>query len=339
MDLKDFWYIAAETKELKRLPLAVKILDEWIVLFRNEAGQAIALQDRCVHRCAQLSKGKVVGNFLRCPYHGWTYDEAGAVVRVPSEGTGDNKVSGRRAIRYAVTEIDDYIYVRLNQAAPESIRPFRIPHYGRRGWKSIRLKNRFANNVTNCVENFVDIPHTVSVHPGIFRKEKGEKIEAKVERKSGSVFVTYRNEKANLGFFSKLLNPRDREIRHTDHFHMPNVTSVHYDISERRQFFISSQSIPVTAEETLVYTDLTYDYGIFNPISAPIVRQQAQTIIDQDIEILGNQMKTIRKYGNRFMNSEADVIHVLIESIRSELEKGGDPLALPEKTHQIEFWV
>jgi len=168
---------------------------------------------------------------------------------------------------------------------------------------------------------------------------KNERFEATVKREGGSVFVEYRNERANLGYFSKFLNPGGHEIKHTDAFHMPNVTSVRYEAGRSRTFVITSQSIPVTDAETLVFTDLTYDYGIWNRIARPLIRQQAQKIIDQDIVILANQMRTIQKYGAKFMNSEADVIHVLIESIRKELEEGRDPRRLPEKNHAIEFWV
>ena len=59
----------------------------------------------------------------------------------------------------------------------------------------------------------------------------------------------------------------------------------------------------------------------------------------KDVEILGNQMRTLEKYGGKFCNTEADVIHLMVESIRDELAKGGDPRMLPERTHEIEFWV
>ena len=151
--------------------------------------------------------------------------------------------------------------------------------------------------------------------------------------------VSYKGERANLGIFSWFLNPSRREITHTDCFHMPNVTSVDYNFGRARAFVITSQSVPLTDEETLVRTDLTYNYGIWNALSRPIIRWQAQTIINQDIAILGNQMETIKKYGAHFSNTEADVIHVFIESIRDEIAAGRDPRLLPEETREIEFWV
>jgi hypothetical protein len=70
------------------------------------------------------------------------------------------------------------------------------------------------------------------------------------------------------------------------------------------------------------------------------VRKQARIIIGQDIEILNNQMETMKRYNEKHVhNSQADVIHVLIDSIRNEIQKGGDPRLLPPKTAEIEFWV
>ena len=346
MNVKDFWYIATPASALsKNRPVGVKILGEWIAVFRDESGTAVAIQDKCIHRCAQLSRGTVTDGKLQCPYHGWIYGGSGQVMQIPSEGPDvHHKIpkAKRQAVTYPTLEQDGYIYVRPNpHVAPEleNLRPFRIPFLGEKGWMHIRLINRFENNVTNCAENFVDIPHTTFVHPGIFRNASHRKISATVERKDGSVLVEYHGEKSDFGIFSLFLNQSDNEIGHSDHFHMPNVTSVDYRFSEKKRFFITSQSIPTTEEETLVYTDLTYNYGIFNWISRPLVRWQAQAIIDQDVEILKNQMNTIRKHGDDFTHTDSDVIHIFIESIREELGRNRDPRELPHRKGEIEFWV
>jgi len=339
MNFKDFWYAVAESKDVQHdRVIGAKLLGEWVALFRDTEGNAVAIEDRCLHRAAQLSKGRVRDGCLQCAYHGWVYDGSGRVVRVPSEGP-NAKPASRRARAFAVREVDDYVYVRLCESAGAELTPFRIPHYREKGWGAIRLRNRFKNNVTNCVENFVDIPHTAFVHPKIFRVTKNERLAARITRRDGSVIVNYKNERANLGIFAWFLNPRGREITHTDGFYMPNVTSVDYMFGPRRRFIITSQSVPLTDDETLVYTDLTYNYGAWNLLARPIIRRQAQTIIDQDIDILSNQMETIKNYGAAFSNTAADVIHVMIESIRDEIAAGRDPRLLAEKTHDIEFWV
>jgi phenylpropionate dioxygenase-like ring-hydroxylating dioxygenase large terminal subunit len=307
-------------------------MDEWIVLFRDKTGKPVAMQDRCLHRSARLSKGHVEDGKISCPYHGWTYDSNGEVIAIPSETEVGRK---RCAVKYNVLEQDDYIYVQLKES---SVVPFKMPRYKEPGYMTIRLQNTFENTVTNCVENFLDIPHTTYVHPTIFRNASRQKMGAVVERSKGHVKVTYLEEKSDFGIFSWFLNPKKENVGHTDEYFMPNVSTVNYYFG-KKHFIITSQSIPVDAKTTKVYTDLTYNYGLWNWISKPIIRWQGQAIIDQDIVILKNQSETIQKYGQQFQNSPCDIIHTYIESIRNEIENGRDPMALAEKTERIEFWV
>lgn len=320
-------------------PLHRQILGEWVVLFRDEQGRACALQDRCTHRNFQLSKGAVKNGCLRCPYHGWTYNSQGSVVEIPAEGPEQKLIKSRKAKAFEVMEQDDLIYVRLEKSDQLDVPPFSMPHYKEKGFKTIRLFNIFKNNVTNCAENYVDVPHTVFVHDKIFRVPKQELVEASVVREQGKVVIDYKKETNNLGWFSWFLNPTKAEIKHTDSFIMPNTTSVEYVFGPKRVFTITSHCTPVSEKETHVITDLTFDFGIWNLLAAPIVKYQGQKVIDQDLVVLENQMKVIEKYGTQFANSKADIVHVLIESIREEITKGQDPRDLPKKEHDFKFWI
>jgi hypothetical protein len=151
------------------------------------------------------------------------------------------------------------------------------------------------------------------------------------------VQVTYRGETSNLGTFSWILNRGRQPIEHTDSFHAPNVTCVRYALGDRWGFYITSQSVPVAADETLVYSDLTFSFGAVTRLAKPIVRRQAQRVIDQDIAILAAQRDVIAHYGRRFVNSDCDQIHVLVESILREITEGRDPNTLPELVREVEF--
>lgn len=337
---EDFWYVVAESQELRPgVVLPRKVLGEWLAVFRDHSGKPTALRDRCMHRAGRLSKGTVADGCLRCPYHGWTYDRDAQVVAVPAEREGFQQTKGRRGQAFATTEQDGFVYVRLSSAPAVELPPFKMPHYGERGFKTVRLQNRFRNNVTNCAENFIDVPHTVFVHPGIFRKPRGQELSAKVVRRQGQVHAEYLGETSNLGWFSWFLNPKSKTIKHTDSFYMPNVTSVTYEFGPRRIFVITSQSVPAADDDTVVYTDLTFDYGIFNLIAPPLVRWQSQKVIDQDLVALASQMEVIEKYGAEFSNTAVDVIHVFVESIRDALGEDKDPRELPEREVTVRFYV
>ncbi len=340
MQFEDFWYVVALSQQLRpNTALARSLLGEWLVIFRGKNGQPVALRDRCLHRNSRLSPGQVCQGTLRCPYHGWVYDQTGQVIAVPSAGEESQPHPSRQAKQYTTMEQDGYVYVRLAETPSEILVPFTMPHYQESGWETVRVINRFRNSVINCAENFIDVPHTAFVHPGLFRTAQQQKLEMTVERSNGSVTVEYHHETSNLGWFGRFLNRQGTEIQHTDRFYMPNVTCVEYCLGRNRHLFITSQSIPETENSTLVYTDVTYRYGIWNPLARPLVWWTAQQIIRQDVKILGIQRETIAKYGTQFSNTPADTIHVFVESIQAAIERGEDPRQLPQKSVKITFWV
>ena len=337
---RGFWYVVASTAELsKKQLISREILGEWLVCYRDSTGRAVIIPDRCLHRNARLSRGWTRNGQLICPYHGWHYGSAGQVSAVPSlAGVPKGNYLCLRAPAYDTCEQNNYIYVRLAPAQLD-ISPFPIPYLGESGWGHLRLVNRFHNTVDNCVENYIDIPHTAFVHAGLFRESQGEVIAAHVVRRGSSVQVRYRNERRNLGRFAWLLNPQGREIVHTDSFHAPSTTCVQYRLDRGWHFIITSQAVPEQEDRTLVYTDITYTFGRLTRLAHPWVRRQAQRVIDQDIKILAEQMEVIRKYGRAFIDTPADKIHQLVDSIREAIARGEDPQALPEIEVDIEFAV
>src|SRR6202140_4848505 len=78
--LRNAWYVAAWSDGLGDGQLVPRtIMDEPIVLYRKADGGVAAIGDRCAHRFAPLSMGKIVhGDRIQCPYHGLEYDGSGA---------------------------------------------------------------------------------------------------------------------------------------------------------------------------------------------------------------------------------------------------------------------
>ena len=81
---RKFWHAVMPLSHLAGgQPQPFTLLGEDIVLFLDAQGQPAALKDRCCHRTAKLSKGRCVNGALQCGYHGWTYNAAGRVIRIP----------------------------------------------------------------------------------------------------------------------------------------------------------------------------------------------------------------------------------------------------------------
>jgi phenylpropionate dioxygenase-like ring-hydroxylating dioxygenase large terminal subunit len=105
MFLRNAWYVAAWDREVsKEKPFARTLLNEPIVFYRQSDGTPVALEDRCCHRHAQLSLGVVVGDNLRCSYHGLKFDAAGACV-----GYSVNSVSTTPSSSAALSSVQSAI--------------------------------------------------------------------------------------------------------------------------------------------------------------------------------------------------------------------------------------
>jgi len=83
--LRRCWQPVARLQDLTQGPQRAVLLGEALAVFLTESGKAAVVADRCAHRGASLSMGKVAGESIQCPYHGWEWAGGdGACTRIPS---------------------------------------------------------------------------------------------------------------------------------------------------------------------------------------------------------------------------------------------------------------
>jgi phenylpropionate dioxygenase-like ring-hydroxylating dioxygenase large terminal subunit len=82
--LRHCWQPVARVEDLMDGPQRAVLLDEPLAVFLTESGEPAVVADRCAHRGALLSMGKVCGDSVQCPYHGWEWDRDGVCTRIPS---------------------------------------------------------------------------------------------------------------------------------------------------------------------------------------------------------------------------------------------------------------
>jgi vanillate O-demethylase monooxygenase subunit len=86
MWIENAWYVAAWTHELASDAIAARtIIDRPLALYRTKSGAAVALEDRCCHRFAPLSLGRIEGDDLRCMYHGLKFAPDGRCIEIPGQ--------------------------------------------------------------------------------------------------------------------------------------------------------------------------------------------------------------------------------------------------------------
>lgn len=161
--LKNCWYVAAWDHELlDGRKLARTILEKPVVLFRGESGKYIALDDRCCHRAAPLSMGRVEGDCLRCMYHGMKYDATGACIEVPGQ---DRIPKTLRVHSYPVEERGHLIWIWMGDPAladPDLIVDY--PPLHDPDWRGLPAYLHYNASWLLIVDNLSDLAHLAFVH-------------------------------------------------------------------------------------------------------------------------------------------------------------------------------
>jgi 5,5'-dehydrodivanillate O-demethylase oxygenase subunit len=85
--LRRYWMPIACAGELSdEKPIkAARLLGEDLVVYRDRAGRYGVVGEQCPHRKASLAFGRVDGEGIRCPYHGWKFDGTGKCLEQPAE--------------------------------------------------------------------------------------------------------------------------------------------------------------------------------------------------------------------------------------------------------------
>lgn len=338
MSLRDFWYIACESTQLRRQPVAATIFKESMVLWRDAAGQASAALDRCAHRNVPLSAGAVRDGCVTCPYHGWRFNGAGKCTHVPSLAAGRSIPAAAKVPVFRAMEQDGYVWVCPGDGTPPE-RPRDFPHCGEKGWRTFRMKTRFNSSVEACLENFLDCPHTSTVHRGWFRNPDPREIAALVRRWPDSVEVEFQNEPTTGSLVSRLFYPKNSQLQHTDQFLMPNISRVVYKFDATHHFIITSQATPVNDGVTDVYTVISFCYGRLGGLVQLFFEPMSRHIIRQDVDILALHGPQIGKFGGEhYTHVETDLIGLHMQSLRRRADRGEPPPeSSPEHTIQIRF--
>jgi vanillate monooxygenase len=162
MWLRNCWQVIAFAKDVGTAALARVVQSEPIVLFRTQSGEAVALADRCPHRFAPLSLGRVVGDVIQCGYHGLCFDRDGACVRVPGQDTVPQRA---RVQKYPLVERHGFAWVWMGE--PSLADPARIPDFHWMDdpeWAAVAGYHHFGANYQLVNDNLLDLSHESFVH-------------------------------------------------------------------------------------------------------------------------------------------------------------------------------
>jgi ferredoxin-NADP reductase/phenylpropionate dioxygenase-like ring-hydroxylating dioxygenase large terminal subunit len=162
---RKFWHAVMPVHELEGGPKPFKLMGIDIVLFLDENGEPRALQDRCCHRTARLSKGWCEKGNIVCGYHGWTYDGAGKLVRVPQYDP-DQPLPNVSVESYWCMARYGYVWVSIEEPIEDL---FDIPEDRDPAFRRIfQFYETWKTAPMRMMENSFDNAHFAFVHQNTF---------------------------------------------------------------------------------------------------------------------------------------------------------------------------
>jgi len=164
------WHIVLFSQELRAGEVKqLRYFDRDLVAYRGESGRVAILDAHCPHLGANLGSGggRVQGDHIACPFHGWTFNSRGQCVAIPyAKAIPERAATALKG--WPVLEKNGFIalWYALDGAAPEAYLPD-IPQYGPQGWGDWAFyRSRIRAKPCDIIENIVDIAHFPHVHGG-----------------------------------------------------------------------------------------------------------------------------------------------------------------------------
>lgn len=160
--LRRAWFPVARSQELDQ-PRAATLLGEELVVFRTASGAPAVLSSRCPHRGANLSLGRVEGETIACPYHGWQWRGSdGRCAHIPAIGPREVVPSKAVVPTYRCQERWGLVWCCLEEPAVE------LPYLPELEQLDLTILNAEPipqlSGIVATTENFRDVAHFPFVH-------------------------------------------------------------------------------------------------------------------------------------------------------------------------------
>jgi nitrite reductase/ring-hydroxylating ferredoxin subunit len=315
------WYPACTSAELGvRRPKAIELMDTPLVVFRDGRGRPGVLVDRCPHRNAPLSAGRVHQGALECGYHGWRFDGAGTCVAIPGLDEAVPVGSARAVGSHATVERDGMVWFWSEPGETPTTEPFRLPDLGP-GAREVVLRYDIDATMHAAIENTLDVPHTAFLHRGLLRGAAPNEIRAERRPIPDGVEVQYHGEPFGIGF----LRPRsDRELLHYDRFVLPCVAQVEYRAGPWLQLVNTVVHLPLSGLRTRAWFVLRFaSQRLPARLVEAVVRVQGPHVAKQDVRILGRQTANLRRFGGeQYRSTDLDLFGNAVWRLLRSAEKG-----------------
>jgi phenylpropionate dioxygenase-like ring-hydroxylating dioxygenase large terminal subunit len=209
--LRNAWYVIEWSERLNEVPIRRRVLGESIALYRLRNGEAVAIGDRCPHRSASLSQGKLVNDELECPYHGLRYGRDGRCVHNPY---GDGTIPpGAKVKSYRIEKRHHALWVWMGDEAladPDLIPDFSL--FDRPEFATSRDHLHVAADYQLVNDNLLDLSHATYMHPFLTSPGFAARSRTKTKHEGTTVWSYRWSEQEPLMPLFRLVWDRDEQF-------------------------------------------------------------------------------------------------------------------------------
>ena len=165
--VRNAWYVAAWDHEIPADGMFARtVIGELLLLYRTSSGEVVALEDRCCHRQAPLSRGRREGDCVRCGYHGMMFDSQGVCVEAPGM---DGVPPKARVQRFPVVVKNHWVFVWMGDEAKAdaALLPDNFSN-AHPDWRYLPGYLHYATTWALIADNLLDFSHLSYVHAATF---------------------------------------------------------------------------------------------------------------------------------------------------------------------------
>jgi phenylpropionate dioxygenase-like ring-hydroxylating dioxygenase large terminal subunit len=280
--MRNAWYIAARSEELEAAPLGCTLFSQWVVLYRDTQGTVLALADQCAHRGARLSAGKVVGDCIACPYHGWEYGSDGKCRYIPANGRGATVPSSASVRSYPVTEAAGYVWIYMG--APEGYSELQLPaELSDESWRGVPFQMEWKAHLSRCIESTLDVSHLPFVHENA-TGEVDPTVDGPVFE-VGERWITV-EAKPYHPLVATPLNEMQSKGASIIHFTFPNQLMVRTDMFADQKMATYLSLTPVDEERIRIYVLALRNFLLDMELIDEIHYEHNVTVLEEDRRIV-----------------------------------------------------